>query len=202
MKKLLTLIAVIGAMTVPAKAQEQTAPSGVQPFIGLEIAKDSVALAEYLDGKVADEANSFSASFGFRTKSKTPVGLSVFYQQSSEEDTPVYLLATGEPGTTTAKFNAFGFDGTFYAPLAERLYLTGSFGLGFYTFDISDTWGMTNSSADFTGVRFGLGLEYQIAEKFAVNAGFRYVGLINNDDNSPDSVENLKEATIGVKLYF
>ena len=52
MKKLLTLIAVIGAMTVPAKAQEQTAPSGVQPFIGLEIAKDSVALAEYLDGKV------------------------------------------------------------------------------------------------------------------------------------------------------
>ena len=47
-----------------------------------------------------------------------------------------------------------------------------------------------------------MGLEYQIAEKFSVNAGFRYVGLINNDDNSYDSVENLKEATIGVKLYF
>lgn len=202
MKKLLTLIAVIGAMTAPAKAQEQNAPSGVQPFIGLEIAKDSVGLSEYWDRRVADEANSFSASVGFRTKNQTPVGLSLFYQKSSEEDTPVYLIATGEPGTTTAKFEAFGFDGSFYASLAEHLYLTGSFGLGLYTFDVSDSWGIYNSSADFTGVRLGVGLEYQIADKFAVNAGFRYVGLINNDEYSYDSVENLKEATIGVKLYF
>lgn len=168
----------------------------------MEIAKDSVGLSEYWSGKVADEANSFSALIGFKTKTQTPVGLSAFYQQSSEEDAPVYLLATGEPGTTTAKFKAFGFDGTVYAPLSERLYLTGSLGLGFYTFTVNDTWGLTDSSTDFTGFRAGLGFEYQIADKFAVNAGFRYVGLINNDDNSYDSVENLKEATIGVKLYF
>lgn len=196
MKKLLTLIVVIGAMTAPAKAQEQNAPSGVQPFIGLEIAKDSVGLSEYWDRIVADEANSFSVSFGFRTKSQIPVGLSVFYQQSSEEETDFYQLST------TASFKALGFDGTVYSSLTERLSLTGSFGLGLYTFDASDSWGMYNSSADFTGVRLGVGLEYQIADKFAVNAGFRYVGLINNDENSYDSVKNLKEATIGVKLYF
>lgn len=196
MKKLLTLIVVIGAMTAPAKAQEQNAPSGVQPFIGLEIAKDSVGLSEYWDRIVADEANSFSVSFGFRTKSQIPVGLSVFYQQSSEEETDFYQLST------TASFKALGFDGSFYASLAEHLYLTGSFGLGLYTFDVSNSWGMYNSSADFTGVRLGVGLEYQIADKFAVNVGFRYVGLINNDEYSYDSVENLKEATIGVKLYF
>lgn len=195
MKKLLTLIAVIGTMTAPAKAQEQNAPSGAQPFIGLEIAKDSVGLSEYWDGIVADEANSFSVSFGFRTKSQIPVGLSVFYQQSSEEETDFYQLST------TASFKAFGFDGTVYSPLTERLSLTGSFGLGLYTFDASASFG-GNTSADFTGIRAGLGFEYQIAEKFTVNAGFRYVGLINNDEYSYDSVENLKEATIGVKLYF
>lgn len=167
----------------------------------MEIAKDSVGLSEYWSGKVADEANSFSALIGFKTKTQTPVGLSAFYQQSSEEDAPVYLLATGEPGTTTAKFKAFGFDGTVYAPLSERLYLTGSLGLGFYTFTVNTSWG-GSTSEDFTGFRAGLGFEYQIADKFAVNAGFRYVGLINNDDSSYDSVENLKEATIGVKLYF
>lgn len=195
MKKLLTLIAVIGTMTAPAKAQEQNAPSGVQPFIGLEIAKDSVGLSEYWDGIVADEANSFSVSFGFRTKSQIPVGLSVFYQQSSEEETDFYQLST------TASFKAFGFDGNVYAPLANRLYLTGSLGVGFYTFDVNSSWGRS-TSGDFTGFRAGLGFEYQIADKFAVNAGFRYVGLINNDEYSYDSVENLKEATIGVKLYF
>lgn len=201
MKKLLTLIAVIGTMTAPAKAQEQNAPSGVQPFIGLEIAKDSVGLSEYWDGIVADEANSFSVSFGFRTKSQIPVGLSVFYQQSSEEDQLLGYFLTGKPATTTAKFKAFGFDGNVYAPLANRLYLTGSLGVGFYTFDVNSSWGRS-TSGDFTGFRAGLGFEYQIADKFAVNAGFRYVGLINNDEYSYDSVENLKEATIGVKLYF
>ena len=167
----------------------------------MEIAKDSVGLSEYWSGKVADEANSFSALIGFKTKTQTPVGLSAFYQQSSEEDQLLGYFATGEPATTTVKFKAFGFDGTVYAPLSERSYLTGSLGLGFYTFTVNTSWG-GSTSEDFTGFRAGLGFEYQIADKFAVNAGFRYVGLINNDDNSYDSVENLKEATIGVKLYF
>ncbi len=167
----------------------------------MEIAKDSIGWSEYLDGIAADEANSFSALIGFKMKTHPPVGLSAFYQQSSEEDQLLGYFATGEPATTTVKFKAFGFDGTVYAPLSERLYLTGSLGLGFYTFTVNTSLG-GSVSEDFTGFRAGLGFEYQIADKFSVNAGFRYVGLFSNDNSGYDSVENLKEATIGVKLYF
>lgn len=71
MKKLLTLIAVVGAMIAPAKAQEQNA----QPFLGLEVSRSNIGMNYLANAVVANNYYSASIQAGIKMQKKIPVAV-------------------------------------------------------------------------------------------------------------------------------
>lgn len=184
MKKLLTLIAVVGAMIAPAKAQEQNA----QPFLGLEVSRSNIGMDYLANAVVADNYYSASIQAGIKMQKKIPVAVSLFYQKAKEEKSAVTGLKTD--------FHAMGVDSTYYFPVGDSLSLTANLGLGYYTFNCSDI----NYSEDKIGVRMGVGLEYSLSDNFAVHSSFRYTDL--NFGSDGDVAKDMTEVSVGVKFYF
>lgn len=184
MKKLLTLIAVIGAMAAPAKAQEQK----TQPFLGLEVSRSNIGMNYLANAVVADNYYSASIQAGVKMQKKIPVAVSLFYQKAKEEKAATTGLKTD--------FKAAGLDSTYYFPVGDALSLTANLGLGYYSFNCSDL----GYSEDKIGVRMGAGLEYSLSDNFAVQSTFRYTDL--NFGSDGDVAKDMTEVSVGVKFYF
>ncbi len=183
----------------------------IKPFAGL-----SVSYSEF-DGDsegmkfVEDKLNSFTINGGVQFSRY--FSAEAFYQKSGSEDKTnngYYLIATGTPIAikSKVKFDAFGIDLKGYLPTSvDRLTVFGAIGLARYKFKetLAITELVTGQSLSEkedeknTGFRFGVGAEFRLTDNWSLNVTGRYVKL---DNGSDDVVDDLSEASIGVKYTF
>lgn len=130
--------------------------------------------------------------------------MEVFYQQSGEEDkTHATADVLGADFNVSSKFKAYGIDAIGYLPLTGKLEGLGS--IGFAKYDFEADFGavgygdVLSSDEDNLGVRFGLGLQYNINDNVAINGMARYIKL---DDSDEDAVEDITEFSIGARYSF
>lgn len=175
-----------------------------KPYVGVDYTYTSASTNDvmveetYLPSEYYEDSfNSFTLNIG--AKFNKNLGAEVFYQKSSAEegqmidliDTDGDVIASDKIETS---FNAYGIDAQGYYSINENVELIGSLGLGKYDFEM-EGFGYS-ASEDGLGYRIGVGAQYNISENVAVR------GLVRRVILNTDSVDDLTEASIGVKYTF
>lgn len=124
---------------------------------------------------------------------------------------PFGLLLSGSKVKTTSQLDyAWGLDFNGYLPITEKVELVGTFGLGSYNFIhgvsasvfgtlLTNTLSINQKEENVLGMRFALGVDYKINDKWSARANFRYVRL---DPSALEWTDNLKEVTLGLRYSF
>lgn len=195
MKKTLLLAGVASLFAMNVNAVE------FKPYVGLDYVYSDAGMKDNLDEAYESKYNSFKFDLG--AKLNKNFGLEFFYQQSGEEDkkhaTASILGADAEIST---EFKAYGVDAIGYLPLTDKLEGLGSIGFAKYDFEAEyNLIGVAKEKQDEDniGIRFGLGLQYNITDNVAVNGMARYVKI---DDSDDDVIEDITEFSIGARYSF
>ena len=198
MKKTLLLAGVATALfAMNANAIE------FKPYVGLDYVYSDAGMKDNLDEVYESKYDSFKLDFG--TKFNKNFGLEVFYQQSGEEDkihNNIDVLGDVVDAEISSKFKAYGVDAIGYLPLTDKLEGLGSIGFAKYDFEAEYNiigYGKTTADEDNLGMRFGLGLQYNITDTVAINGMARYVKL---DDSDEDAIEDITEFSVGARYTF
>lgn len=174
----------------------------IRPYIGVDVAMSSMDYENIDDGYnedygdyMEDSHNSLSLVVG--AKFNKYVGIEAFIQQSGEED------KNYEGGKTTSDYNAIGVDLIGYMPVNQELELLASLGLAQYNFHVTEEYEDSyyeykeKDSLNTTGIRLGIGAQYNLTEHVALRGMARYVKL--NDD---DIIKNMVELSLGLRYMF
>lgn len=194
MKKTLLLAGVASLFAMNVNAVE------FKPYVGLDYVYSDAGMKHDYDEYFETKYNSFKFDLG--AKLNKNFGLEVFYQQSGEEDKNFDI---GAPLEVSTKFKAYGVDAIGYLPLNDKLEGLGSIGFAKYNFEaeerVVDGMGVysAESDEDNLGIRFGLGLQYNITDNVAVNGMARYIKLNDSDD---DVIEDMTELSVGARYTF
>ena len=196
MKKTLLLAGVATALfAINANAVE------FKPYVGMDYVYSDAGMKYNADEVYETKYNSLKFDVG--AKLHKNFGVEVFYQQSDEEDkkhaTASILGADAEIST---EFKAYGVDAIGYLPLTDKLEGLGSIGFAKYDFEAEyNLIGVAKEKQDEDniGIRFGLGLQYNITDNVAVNGMARYVKI---DDSDDDVIEDITEFSIGARYSF
>lgn len=157
-------------------------------YIGTDYNSTNAELNDGYDNIVAD--NYISGSLNVGIKFNQYLGIEGFFQKSNEESSLDSYLKTS--------FYAYGTDLLFYTPLNKKTNFLVSTGIAKYKVEAKLKYaGLSiNDSESGIGTRVGLGLEYNIDKNWSIRAIGRYVML------NLDSVENIKELSLGIRYYF
>ena len=196
MKKTLLLAGVATALfAMNANAVE------FKPYVGMDYVYSDAGMKEDLDEVYESKYNSFKFDLG--AKLNKNFGLEFFYQQSGEEDkTHPTADVLGADVKISSKFKAYGVDAIGYLPLTDKLEGLGSIGFAKYDFEAEYNligYGADTADEDNLGMRFGLGLQYNITDNVAVNGIARYIKLNDSDD---DAIEDITEFSVGARYTF
>lgn len=225
MKKLLIAFIMGGGLLCgPAKAQTtpvqiiggnnaSASSRNVQGMVGIEVNGVGLVLDDDVEDFAEDSFSAFTVSAGVKfpkVSQKFGIGVSAFYQKSSEEDktTNIYNFISGSYGrlNTTLSYEAYGADVSLYLPVSKNVDITGNIGIGYYDFKLTGTEAYSGATyfidthEKHYGLRLGAGVEFKVIENLAFTGNVRYVGF-DYDDNE-DSVKGLAEFGVGLKLYF
>ena len=191
MKKTLLLAGVASLFAMNVNAVE------FKPYVGLDYVYSDAGMKDNLDELYESKYNSFKFDLG--AKLNKNFGLEFFYQQSGEEDKNFDI---GAPLEVSTKFKAYGVDAIGYLPLTDKLEGLGSIGFAKYDFEAEYNvigYGKDTKDEDNLGMRFGLGLQYNITDNVAVNGMARYIKLNDSDD---DAIEDITEFSVGARYTF
>lgn len=178
---------------------QTTETNKIRPYIGLDVGMSKVDFSsdndmDY-DSYMDDSYNSLSLVAG--AKFNRYFGIEAFIQQSSESDKDY------EYGKTTTQYNAIGVDFIGYAPINQEFEILASLGLAQYNFHVKDEYEdamyeyWEKDSQNTTGIRIGLGAQYNVTDNVALRAMARYVKL--SDD---DVIKNMVEMSLGLRYMF
>lgn len=197
----------------------------IRPYIGLDVVKSSLGgvdleyayQREDYDGYFEDSFTAISGVVG--AKINKNFGIEAFYQKSSEEDKDTNRrgyddrndIAVGSDETSTISYTSYGLDAIGYLPVNHDFELLASLGLAQYNFETSAiayataTDGVNIVTGTFTnkqdfdslGIRFGVGLQYNINDNISIRGMYRYVKL--NDD---EYLRSLTELSLGLRYMF
>lgn len=193
MKKLLFFV-FLSLVCQQAKAENTSLIQESKPFLGFELSSNSVGMTDGLDQDVEDSFSSVAVLLGTKIQAKTPLSFALFYQKSAKKEKSSYGWYSSE-----ADFYAFGIDASAYFPINKKTDLFGTLGLGRYEFSVSDNFNRSLEE-EHIGARFGIGLEYKMAENLALNGSLRYVKF--DYDSKTDYIEDMTEFGIGIKMSF
>lgn len=186
-------IGIIGLSMLALFAMPAFAETGLfQPSVGVDVVYNKADLDTGFKKIAEDQYSSFNITLG--NKFNRFVGMDLFYQQSLTEKGP---LVTNQIDTGRLKtgFKAYGLDMTGYMPLSQSWTALVTVGAGHYNIK-SKLFGVSEKE-NGTGLRIGLGAQYQISEHIAIRALIRHVKL-----HSIDAVNGLNEASIGARYTF
>ena len=159
-----------------------------------------------------DSLDSMNVNLGFRPWKY--IGIELFYQQALSSKGVVgqeHYAGRDRFGLTEYEldYKAYGIDAVFFLPLNERLELIATAGYAQYSFDanfdinayqVSSAAFVKGNSADFGedigAFRAGVGLQFQLTNRLAFRAMYRYVPL------GGEYIDILNEFTIGVRDSF
>ena len=117
-------------------------------------------------------------------------GIEGFYQNSTEKEGAYSSLKTN--------FNVYGADLLFYIPINDKIDFIATTGIGRYEVEAKiKYYNLTISETESdTGIRTDMGLQYNINDHWSFRAIGRYIHL------NMESVENIKELSLGIRYYF
>lgn len=176
----------------------------LHPFIGVDYVYSKVGFSDE-DTKEAfnDKFNSLSLSAG--VKFGQYVGLEGFFQKSGDS----VKKFSDDDLETTLSFYAYGADLAFYIPLISQyeprngrnihyytpVNLLAATGVGQYKTK-AEANDMKIGHVSKTAPRFGLGMQFNFNDRFALRTMGRYV-LFDDED-----IDDLMEFTVGLRTYF
>ena len=191
MKKfIMALISALILFPCAVKAQEEK--TDVRGVLGIDVSVDRAQLPDGFDLFVADTLASVTVSAGAQIADVFSV--TAFVQKSAEQE------QTYGPLSTTASFYAAGIDFTGHIPVTENFNFLLSLGFGYYNFKLDSNFQYLNGTEDHVGSRIGAGVEYRLNDSVALAGMVRYIAF--NYDEYTDAVENMTEASVGLKFYF
>jgi len=210
-KHLLTslLLAVAGMPALPASADQHDSGLELNPYIGIGT---GVLAADYSSEQgyepfVADRFNTFYLNAGMRLHKYFGVEFGVF--RSLKEDKRYQTGALGS-GTTKTQYDGYYADLVGYLPLSyltekeSNLEFIGAIGFGRVSVDwIPDqnsggllVFGRSGKDDD-TGVRYSIGGQYHISDRFSAKALFRYISI-----DFGEEVNDAQLLDIGIDYKF
>jgi len=217
-KHLLTslLLAAAGTLALPASADQHDSGLELNPYIGIGT---GVLAADYSDVQgnepyVADRFNTFYLNAGLRLHKYFGVEFGVF--RSLKEDKryaarrPIDGQVVDVSGTTKTQYDGYYADLVGYLPLSyltekeSNLEFIGAIGFGRVSVDwIPDqnsggllVFGRSGKDDD-TGVRYSIGGQYHISDRFSAKALFRYISI-----DFGDEVNDAQLLDIGIDYKF
>lgn len=195
--------------------------SSFQPYIGFDIARSSAKFGDdpYVkrnnEDYFKDSNNSIRFTVGIKYKY---IGIETFYQ-TAENGTKNNRDLETDYNTTKIQSNytSYGADLLGYIPLSQEIELLASVGLAQYDFDTSTSttikseemidgkgtgkyfYNHSKTLKDFktNAVRFGLGVQYNMENKFAIRAMANY---ITPEDN--DYIKNMIKLSLGIRYML
>ncbi len=185
----------------------------VKPYIGIDVGTTDFSFSESDEVNLDEAYNTKPKFWGVVAglKFNPYLGIEAFYQKSGD-DTKKYNAATEfSYGSikTSMNYKAYGADLLGYLPLTDSLEMVLGLGLAQYKFGGSVKMDVINTSvnyvyhsnekisADSMAGRFGLGLQYNINEHWAVRATGRYVKFFDDDE-----FEKMIELSLGLRYFF
>ena len=191
MKKMLLLAGVAALFSANANAYE------MKPYVGLDYVYSMLDIDKIDGEKVFEEdLNAFAVSVG--TKFHENFGVGAFYQHSDEETKTVKTIIGDVKGKD--KYNAYGLDVVGYMPVAEKVDLLGSLGIGYYDVKAKLVHAPTGVSVkgddDGFGYRIGAGVQYNMTENWGARVMARYAYT------DIDGLDNIVDLTAGIRYSF
>lgn len=173
MKKTLLLA---GAVCLVGISQAQ-AMIKADPYIGLDYVYSDMDMNHGRDHNIENKFNSLSINAG--AKLHENFGLEAYYQQSDSEKKHGHK----------SRFYSYGVDAMGYLPVADKVDLIGSVGIGQYEF-------RSGGDENDLGYRIGVGAQYSFNNNWAARAMVREVFL------DSDTMDNMLEFSAGVRYNF
>ena len=165
----------------------------INPYMGLDYVFSS---ADYKsdnnswDKALKKDYNSGAVNLGMRPSQY--FSLEGFFQQSTKEKGS-YISAVGDK--IKSEFYAYGADAYGYLPIGcDGWNLLGTVGMANYNFKVKTAEG--SSDKDHLGYRAGVGVQYDMNDKWAM----RVVGRYTYIDSA--ILDNLQEVTAGIRYTF
>ena len=159
----------------------------IQASIGIDYVYSDVEIDDIFEDYIPHTFNSYNISLG--TRFGKYVGLEAFYQKSNDADRNIlgYNVSTN--------FQAYGIDLTLYGPTQyDNLFALLSLGAGNYNYEASIL--NFKEDDDCLGIRVGAGLQVDITKHFAIRMQGRLIWL------DSESIDHMREFTIGTRIYF
>lgn len=174
--------------TVSLIAARQAGAVDVQPYVGADYVYSwaNIEDSEYF----RDRFQAINVSVGAMATSVMGVELS--YQQSEQNKKSTAI------GQTKIEYKVLALDGAYYVGLTEKFQVIGTAGLGYYELKgkLKNGGFLDHGDEGHYGLRFGLGMQYNIDTNWAV----RMMGRYHYVDG--DSLNHLTDITVGARYYF
>lgn len=187
----------------------------LRPFIGLDVGRADAKLSgDKEDIAVVNDFFEMKPEYwnGIVGLQLTPnVSLELFYEKSiAGRQNSIYRPTEFTDADIGTKFSytAYGADLLYNLPLHQRIDVLFGLGVAKYDFDMSYEILIYNSSigayrtaaAKFSGddeaLRFGLGLQYNLSDSFALRTMGRYVHFLGDD------FKRMLELSLGLRYFF
>ncbi len=219
MKSLLTLTAVA---LVASYATASAATIEFKPYVGAELgymkthSENFKVMGVKIDSMFED--NQYTGALIAGARISKNFGIEAFLQRGKEESKNVNIqgfipidisqYVSYKVKAESQLDYAWGLDFNGYLPITEKVELVGTVGLGSYNFTHGIGLGVAGinlpihinqEEENVLGVRFALGVDYKINDKWSARANFRYVRL---DPGALEWTDNLKEFTLGLRYSF
>ena len=191
MNKTLLLASVVCLFSLQANADDTLLThdwNTTKFYIGADYNSTKVDLENGWNDIVDDTYNSGTLNLGL-TFDKY-FGIEGFYQNSTEKEGAYSSLKTN--------FNVYGADLLFYIHINDKIDFIATTGIGRYEVEAKiKYYNLTISETESdTGIRTGIGLQYNINDHWSFRAIGRYIHL------NMESVDNMKELSLGIRYYF
>ena len=183
MKKTLLLSGVACLLSTQANAET------IKPYLGFDLGVTKIEYSNKIGSGHTDTMAVADINFGLKFNQYFGVELSS--QASSESD----VESMGD-----LSYSSIGIDAVGYIPLNTKLELFAMAGVGYYDFDLKINRKVydleVHAIKHETAFRGGLGLQYNINEKWALRGMARYHYIDN------DFFDYIGEAVLGVRYTF
>lgn len=184
MRKTLLLAGVACLFAAQAEAE------GINPYIGFDLGATRIEYSDKVGGGHPDAAAVANLNFGLRFNRY--FGLELSSQASSETDVE---------GIGDLSYSSIGIDAVGYLPCSSKVELFAMAGIGHYKFDLKIDQKIlddldVHATTDETAFRAGLGVQYNINDKWAIRGMARYHHIDN------DYFDYVGDVTVGVRYSF
>ena len=183
MRKTLLLAGVACLFAAQAQAE------GFNPYVGFDLGGSKMEYSNKVGGGHPDATSVANLNFGL--KFNNYFGLELSSQASSETDVE---------GAGDLSYSSVGIDAVGYLPCNEKVDLLAMAGVGYYNFDIKLDQKLDDLEVHLTknetAFRAGLGVQYNINEKWALRGMARYHHI------DSDYFDYIGDITVGVRYNF